>query len=120
MNRINTVITFVLSKCDNLGQEEATGGEFQGSIVGLFGGRQTVWFDVFGKRLARLTCCRAGVSICSPNSHELCILRALFYGNGGTGLERLGVGGFETSDDDRRRTWMGRWASCTNIFDDRQ
>ena len=37
MNRINIIL--VLARCDNLGQEEATGGEFQGSIVGLFGRR---------------------------------------------------------------------------------
>jgi hypothetical protein len=35
MNRINNY--FSLSKCDILGEQEATGGEFQGSTIGLFG-----------------------------------------------------------------------------------
>jgi hypothetical protein len=62
-----------------LGQEEGTGGEFQGSIFGLFGAHMEsfgfdVWLDVGRTAFERLTCLPSTIWISLPSSHELRIM----------------------------------------------
>jgi hypothetical protein len=80
-----------------LGQEEGTGGEFHGSIFGLFGaGMESfgfgVWLDVGRTTFERLTCLPSNhLDFLAQQSrvthHEL----FLFYGNGGS--QRLRIRG---------------------------
>jgi len=73
---------------------------------------------VFGKRLcAADQLPLSGFYLLARESRVVCIDELLFYFRTGTAVPaKKGLGGFEISDDDRGRTWTGRWAACTSVF----